>query len=98
MAKRKIKTRSIYVTTEPKWKELKLITDPAEQEIAFKSCEYFVRTEISKAKYMPVVKKWIKEHSSWAEEEIKVILEKKDRQAASISAPAGGLFLWKIEY
>ena len=31
-------------------------------------------------------------------EEIKVILEKKDRQAASISAPAGGLFLWKIEY
>lgn len=78
MAKRKIKTRSIYVTTEPKWKELKLITDSAEQETAFKSCEYFVRTEISKAKYMPVVKKWIKEHSGWAEKEIKIILSNPD--------------------
>ena len=29
---------------------------------------------------------------------VKTILEKKDRQAASSSVPAHGLFLWKIEY
>ena len=29
---------------------------------------------------------------------MKAILEKKDRQAASISAPANGLFLWKVAY
>ena len=31
-------------------------------------------------------------------EDMKIILAKKDRQAASISVPAEGLFLWKIEY
>jgi len=31
-------------------------------------------------------------------EEMKTILDKKDRQAAAISAPAGGLFLWRVEY
>ena len=31
-------------------------------------------------------------------EEINLILEKKDRQVASISAPADGLFLWEIDY
>ncbi len=30
--------------------------------------------------------------------DIDKILEKKDRQAASVSAPASGLFLWEIEY
>lgn len=78
MAKRKTKTRSLYITTEPKWKELKLLTDPAEQEKAFKSCEYFVRTEINKAKYMPVVKKWIKDHSGWPADETKIILANPD--------------------
>lgn len=29
---------------------------------------------------------------------MRTILEKKDRQAASISAPANGLFLWKVAY
>ena len=74
MAKRNTKTRSLYITTEPKWKELKLLTDPEEQAIAFKSCEYFVRTEINKAKYMPIVKKWVKDHSGWSAEESKFIL------------------------
>lgn len=31
-------------------------------------------------------------------EDLPAILEAKDRQAASISVPAGGLFLWKVEY
>ncbi|MBL1280667.1 MAG: tRNA pseudouridine(38-40) synthase TruA [Fluviicola sp.] len=31
-------------------------------------------------------------------EEMKIILEKKDRQVAAISAPAGGLFLWEVIY
>ena len=78
MAKRKTKTRSLYITTEPKWKELKLLSDPEEQAIGFKSCEYFVRTEINKAKYMPVVKKWIKDHSGWPADETKIILANPD--------------------
>lgn len=31
-------------------------------------------------------------------DEVKTILEAKDRQAASTSVPAHGLFLWKVEY
>ena len=34
MARKKI--RSVYVTVEPKWKELKLLTDPEEQAVAFR--------------------------------------------------------------
>lgn len=30
--------------------------------------------------------------------DVKTILEKKDRQAASVSVPGHGLFLWKVEY
>ena len=71
MAKKKI--RSVYVTVEPKWKELKLLTDLEEQAVAFRSCEYFVRTEINKTKSMPIVKEWIKTHSGWAPEEVKII-------------------------
>ena len=46
------KQRSIYVTTEPDWKTLKLVTDLEEQAATFRSCEYFVRTEIRKTKGM----------------------------------------------
>ena len=46
------KQRSVYVTKEPEWKTLKLITEVKEQEATFRSCEYFVRTEISKTKGM----------------------------------------------
>ena len=31
-------------------------------------------------------------------ERVKVILESKDRQSASSSSPAKGLFLWNIKY
>ena len=47
---RRKKERSIYVTKEPQWNTLKLITDPIEQDKAFQSCEYFVRTEIPRKK------------------------------------------------
>jgi len=76
MARKKI--RSVYVTKEPVWKELKLLTDLAEQETAFRSCEYFVRTEINKTKSMPIVKEWIKTHSGWDKKEIKIILANPD--------------------
>jgi len=76
MARKKI--RSVYVTVEPKWKELKLLTDPDEQAKAFRSCEYFVRTEINKTKSMPIVKEWVKTHSGWKPEEVKIILANPD--------------------
>ena len=84
------KTRSVYITVEPKWKELKLLTDPAEQEVAFKSCEYFVRTEINKTKSMPIVKEWIKTHSGWSKEEVKIILANPDW---AFSAAGNGIFI-----
>ena len=83
MARKKI--RSVYITKEPVWKELKLLTDPAEQETAFRSCEYFVRTEINKTKSMPIVKEWIKKHSGWSKEEIKIILANPDWAFSSYS-------------
>ncbi|MDA8956845.1 hypothetical protein N9H30_00585 [bacterium] len=83
MARKKI--RSVYVTVEPKWKELKLLTDIEEQAVAFRSCEYFVRTEINKTKLMPIVKEWIKTHSGWSKEEVKIILANPDWAFSSYS-------------
>ena len=75
---RKKKARSIYVTKEPEWKTLKLLTDVNEQEEAFRGCEYFVRTEISKTKGLPTVKDWIKNQSGWSEQDIKIVLANPD--------------------
>ena len=55
------KERSIYVTKQPEWNTLRLITEPAEQLTAFRSCEYFVRTEIPKKKLVTVAKRWVKD-------------------------------------
>lgn len=90
------KQRSVYVTKEPEWKTLKLITDVAEQENVFRSCEYFVRTEISKTKGMPVVKEWIKNHSGWDKEDIKYILANPDWALGSSITP---IYTWyKLTY
>ena len=78
MARRKAKTRSIYVTKEPEWKNLMMLTEPAEQENAFRGCEYFVRTEIPRKKIIEACKKWIRDASGWDKEEIKVILANPD--------------------
>ena len=68
------KERSIYVTKQPEWNKLRLITDPVEQLVAFRSCEYFVRTEIPKKKLVTVAKRWVKDKSGWKPEEIKNVL------------------------
>ena len=39
MPRRKTKTRSVFITKEPEWKTLKLLTDVAEREKAFKELE-----------------------------------------------------------
>lgn len=96
MARRKIKTRSIYVTKEPDWKTIRLLTDPAEQESAFKSCEYFVRTEIAKKKLVTACKNWVKEKSGWTKEEIKTVCACPDW---SFSSAGISLFIeYKIGY
>ena len=90
------KQRSVYVTKEPEWKTLKLITEVEEQEATFRSCEYFVRTEISKTKGMPVVKDWIKNHSGWEKEDIKFILANPDWALSSSITP---IYTWyKLTY
>ena len=68
------KQRSVYVTKEPDWKALRLIEDKEKQDEAFRSCEYFARTEIPSKKKVESTRKWIKETSGWSEEEIKIIL------------------------
>ena len=89
---RKKKERSIYVTKEPDWKTLREITDPEKQEKAFHSCEYFVRTEISRKKMVNAAKHWVKEKSGWTKEEIKIILSNPDWAFA-----ASGIALF-VEY
>jgi|TARA_R110002153_G_scaffold18319_6_gene64105 hypothetical protein len=87
MAKRKAKT--IYLTPEPKWKELQ-DADPEVHEKIFRDCDYFARTEISdKAKNL-IFRKWVKTKSGWADEEIEVILRNPD-WAWSTSATAAYL-------
>ncbi len=85
MAGRK-KTRSIYVTKEPDWKALRLITDVEKQKQAFDNSEYFARTEISSKKKVEATRKWIKEESGWDKEEIKIILANPDWAFSGSSA------------
>lgn len=95
MARQK-KQRSVYITTEPDWKTLKLITDPEEQKTAFRSCEYFARTEVSKTKGLPIVKSWIKDHAGWTPEDVKIILANPDW---TFSSCISTLFVWhKLGY
>ena len=95
MAKRK-KQRSIYITTEPEWNALKLLTDPKERNTAFRSCEYFVRTEIPKKTIIASCKKWIKEASGWDKQDIKIILANPEW---SFSAAGTSTYIWyKLGY
>ena len=82
MAKRK-KQRTVYVTKEPDWKSFKLLTDPIEQEKAFDSCDYFVHSEISTKDMTSAYRKWVKEASGWAPEEIKLVLKNPDWRFSS---------------
>ncbi len=93
---RRKKERSIYVTKEPQWNTLKLITDPIEQDKAFQSCEYFVRTEIPRKKIINACKLWVKEASGWTKEEIKIVLANPEW---SFSAAGISTFVWyKLGY
>lgn len=95
MARKKTQ-RSIYVTTEPDWKTLKLVTDKEEQVNAFRSCEYFARTEVSKTKGLPIVKDWLKNHTGWTPEEVKIILANPDW---TFSSCISTIFVWhKLGY
>ena len=91
MAKRK-KQRTVYVTKEPDWKKFQVLTDPEEQEKAFNSCDYFVHSEISTKDGVSAYRKWVKEASGWAPEEIKVILKNPDWRFSSSAKYA---WLWK---
>ena len=74
MAKRKPKTRNIYVTKEPDWKKYIGITDPEEQLKAYREVDYFVHSEVNTKDAVACYKKWVKTASGWAPEDIKVIL------------------------
>ena len=91
MAKRK-KQRTVYVTKEPDWKKFQVLTDPEEQEKAFNSCDYFVHSEISTKDGVSAYRKWVKEASGWAPEEIKVILKNPDWRFSSSAKYA---WLWQ---
>jgi hypothetical protein len=83
MARKKTKTRNIYITKEPDWKKFMGLTDPEEQEKAFRSVDYFVHSEISTKDAVAKYRKWVKEASGWAPEEIKVILKNPDWRFSS---------------
>ena len=90
MAKRK--QRTVYVTKEPDWKKFRGITDPEQQEKAFRSVDYFVHSEISTKDAVAKYRKWVKEASGWAPEEIKVILKNPDWRFSSSAKYA---WLWQ---
>ena len=92
MAKRKPKTRNIYVTKEPDWKKYIGITDPEEQLKAFREVDYFVHSEVNTKDAVACYKKWVKEASGWAPEEIKVILKNPDWRFSSSAKYA---WLWQ---
>ena len=93
---RRKKERSIYITKEPEWNTLKLITEHDKQLEAFQSCEYFVRTEIPRKKIVNACKLWIKEASGWSKEEIKIVLANPEW---SFSAAGISTFVWyKLGY
>ena len=81
MAKRK--QRTVYVTKEPDWKQFRGITDPEQQEKAFRSVDYFVHSEISTKDAVAKYRKWVKEASGWDKEEIKIILKNPDWRFSS---------------
>lgn len=89
---RKKKQRTVYVTREPDWKKFIGLTNPEEQEKAFNSCDYFVHSEISTKDGVAAYRKWVKEASGWAPEEIKVILKNPDWRFSSSAKYA---WLWK---
>ena len=90
------KQRSIYVTKEPDWKNLALLTEPEKQYDAFRSCEYFVRTEIPRKQIINACKKWVKDASGWTKEEIKIVLANPEW---SFSAAGISTFVWyKLGY
>ena len=60
MAKRKPKTRNIYVTKEPDWKKYIGITDPEEQLKAYREVDYFVHSEVNTKDAVACYKKWVK--------------------------------------
>jgi len=87
----KNKQRSIYITKEPDWKALKLLTNEEEKEKAFRSCEYFVRTEIPRKKIINACKLWIKEASGWDKKDIKFVLANPEW---SFSAAGLSCYVW----
>ena len=89
---RKKKQRTVYVTREPDWKKFIGLTNPEEQEKAFNSCDYFVHSEISTKDGVAAYRKWVKEASGWAPEEIKIILKNPDWRFSSSAKYAE---LWK---
>jgi hypothetical protein len=89
---RKKKQRTVYVTREPDWKKFIGLTNPEEQEKAFNSCDYFVHSEISTKDGVSAYRKWVKEASGWAPEEIKVILKNPDWRFSSSAKYA---WLWQ---
>lgn len=78
MPRKKTKTRSVFITTEPEWKTLKLLTDAEDREKAFRHCEYFVRTEIKSKQTVSAARNWIKTKSGWDKEDIRLILANPD--------------------
>ena len=85
------KQRTVYVTTQPDWKKFRLVTDPDEQEKAFKEMDYFVHSEISTKDQVAKFRKWVKDGSGWDKNNIKIILKNPDWRFSS-SAKYG--YMW----
>jgi hypothetical protein len=77
------KQRTVYITKVPDWKKYQGMTDPVEQENAFKEMDYFVHSEISTKDQVSKFRKWVKEASGWDKNDIKIILKNPDWRFSS---------------
>ena len=81
MAKTK-RARSTHVMPEPKWSELKLLTEDEDREKALSSCLYFSHYEIQDKTGVPPLKKWMK--ANWDKSDVDKILIMPDSTFHSV--------------
>jgi len=75
MARRKTaRPRNVYLTPEPKWKELMLAESEEDREVAWNKCDYFCHFEVSDKKKKETVKPWLKQQTLFDKETTDLLL------------------------
>lgn len=77
MARKKAQ-RSIYITPEPKWKELKVAESEEDREVAWNACDYFCHFELSDKKKRATLRPWLKQQTLFDKETTELLIKVPD--------------------